>query len=215
MKRLLAKYPFTAEQTINIAGEMGPLVAMFIVNGLIDVQAGTWALIISTLLALIVSLVYLGRPPIMPFIAGAVSITFGMLTIWTGDPMWVQIKVTLFNALVAVMLWLGLYLDRSFFQFVFGQTFHYAPEGWRKLTNNVAWFFLGTAVVNELVRQGADGAHIELMNRVLTGVDIWILFKLFIVMPFTALFLYWQVRLMNRYRLPEPSQAPASFGPLT
>ena len=38
----------------------------------------------------------------MPFIAGAVSVTFGTLTLITGDAMWVQIKVTVFNSLVAL-----------------------------------------------------------------------------------------------------------------
>ena len=207
MSLLRRRYPFTADQTVNIVGEIGPLVAMFVVNGMSGIAAGTWALIICTGLSLVMSLLVLGRPPIMPFIAGAVSITFGMLTIWTGDPMWVQIKVTLFNALVAAMLWLGLKTDRNFFHFVFGKTFYYTSEGWVKLTRNVAWFFLLTAVVNEVVRQGFDGVTFYWMNRVITGVDIWILFKLFVVMPLTTIFLWWQVRLMQRYRLPAPVMA--------
>src|SRR3990170_2626973 len=153
---------------------------MFLVNGVYGILAGTWALIFSTLLSLAVSLWVLGRPPIMPFIAGAVSIGFGTLTIVTGNAMWVQIKVTLFNALVALLLWLGLRSGKSFFRFVFGNTFHYTEEGWYKLT------------------------HIIALNRVFTGIDIWILFKIFIIMPATGLFFWWQVRLLQRYRLPEP-----------
>ena len=53
MKWLLKKYPFNAEQTVNILGEFGPLVALFIVNAMIDIEAGTWALIISTGLAIV------------------------------------------------------------------------------------------------------------------------------------------------------------------
>ena len=62
-------------------------------------------------------------------------------------------------------------------------TFHYTEEGWNKLTRNVALFFLATAVVNEAVRLGFADAHITALNRVFTGLDIWILFKIFIVMP--------------------------------
>ena len=47
-------YPFNAEQTVNILGEIGPLVAMFLVNGVYGIAAGTWALIGSTLLSLVV-----------------------------------------------------------------------------------------------------------------------------------------------------------------
>ena len=77
---------------------------------------------------------------------------------------------------------------------MFGKTFHYTDEGWHKLTRNVALFFLATAVANEAVRLGFADAHINALNRVFTGIDIWILFKIFIVMPVTALFFWWQVR---------------------
>jgi len=197
-------FPFNAAQTVNIVGEIGPLFTMFLVNGVYGIAAGTWALIFSTLLSLAVTLWVLGRPPIMPFIAGAVSITFGALTLITGDAMWVQIKVTIFNSLVALLLWIGMRTQKNFFRFVFGNTFHYTTEGWDKLTRNVALFFLATAVVNEAVRLGFADAHIFALNRVFTGIDIWILFKIFVTMPVTALFFWWQVRILQRYRLPEP-----------
>jgi intracellular septation protein len=203
---LRQRYPFNAAQTVNILGEVGPLVSMFLVNGIYGIAAGTWALIITTIVTLAVSLWMLGRPPIMPFIAGAVSVVFGVLTLVTGDAMWVQIKVTIFTTLVAGMLWLGLKSRHNFFRFVFGNTFHYTETGWHTLTRNVALFFLATAVVNEVVRLGFDGFELFALNRMFTGVDIWILFKIFIVMPFTALFFWWQVRVMNKHRLPEPAR---------
>ena len=97
-------FPFNAAQTVNILGEVGPLFAMFVVNGLYGITAGAGALIVCTIAALVACLTVLGRPPIMPFIAGTVSIVFATLTFVTGDAVWVQIKVTLFNALVAVLL---------------------------------------------------------------------------------------------------------------
>jgi intracellular septation protein len=195
-------FPFNAEQMVNILGEIGPLVAMFLVNGLYGIAAGTWALIATTILSLVMCLWMLGRPPVMPFIAGAVSVTFGTLTLITGDAMWVQIKVTVFNTLVAAVLWLGIKSGHNFFRFVFGKTFHYTEEGWYKLTRNVALFFLGTAILNEVVRLGFDDFEMFALDRIFTGVDIWILFKIFVVMPITAAFFWWQVRLMQKYRLP-------------
>jgi intracellular septation protein len=198
-------FPFNVEQTVSVLGEIGPLVAMFLVNGIYGIQAGCWALIGATLVSLIASLWVLGRPPIMPFIAGGVSIAFGVLTLVTHDPMWVQIKVTIFNTLVAATLWIGQRTGHDFFHFVFGKTFHYTTEGWSKLTRNVALFFLATAILNEAVRLGFDDFEVLALNHLLTGIDIWILFKIFIVMPFTGLYFWWQVRHMQRYRLPEPS----------
>ncbi len=205
--------PFNGEQMVNILSEIGPLCAMFIVNGVYGIAAGTWALILCTILSLVASLWVLGRPPIMPFIAGAVSVTFGTLTLITGDAMWVQIKVTIFNALVAIVLWGGLRTGHNFFRFVFGKTFHYTAEGWEKLTRNVALFFLFTAIVNEAVRLSCANWHIHLLNRVITGVDIWILFKIFVIMPFTAIFFWWQVRVLQKYRLPEPATVEVGAGP--
>ena len=205
---LTKHYPFSGVQTVNILGEMGPLFAMFLVNGVWGIEAGTWALICTTILALVATLAILGRPPVMPFIAGGVSISFGILTLITGDAKWVQIKVTLFNTIVAGLLWWGLKTDRNFFQFIFGTTFHYTKVGWDKLARNLAWFFLVTAAFNEAVRIGFEHAHFLALNRVFTGVDVWILFKLFIVMPLTGLYLWWQVRLLQHYRLPVESKSP-------
>ena len=200
-------YPFNAEQTVNILGEIGPLCAMFLVNGIYGIAAGTWALIGTTIVSLVICLWMLGRPPIMPFIAGAVSVTFGTLTLITGDAMWVQIKVTLFNALVAAVLWFGLKTGHNFFRFVFSKTFLYTEEGWYKLTRNVALFFLGTAVINEVVRLGFNDFEMFALDRIFTGIDIWILFKIFIIMPVTAAFFWWQSRLMHKYRLPAAAEA--------
>jgi intracellular septation protein len=197
-------FPFNTEQCVSVLGEIGPLVAMFLVNGIYGIYAGCWALIIATVAALIVSLWVLGRPPVMPFVAGGVSVAFAVISLITNDPMWVQIKVTIFNTLVGVTLWIGLRTGHDFFRFVFGKTFHYTDEGWHKLTRNVALFFLLTAVVNEAVRLGFDDFEMLALNRMFTGVDIWALFKIFIVMPLTALYFWWQVRLMQRYRLPDP-----------
>jgi intracellular septation protein len=205
-------FPFNAEQTVNILGEIGPLVAMFLVNGLYGIAAGTWALILTTVVSLATCLWVLGRPPIMPFIAGAVSVTFGALTLITGDAMWVQIKVTLFNTLVAAVLWFGLKRGHNFFRFVFGKTFHYTEEGWYKLTRNVALFFLGTAIINEVVRLEFSDFEMFALDHIFTGIDIWILFKIFIVMPLTALFFWWQARLMQKYRLPDAARRGDSAG---
>lgn len=207
-------YPFNGEQTVNIVGEFGPLVTMFVVNALIDIQAGTWALIISTVLAMIAMLMVIGRLPVFPFIAGGVTIGFGFLTIVTGDPMWVQIKVTIFNFLFAVVLWIGMYTGHNFFKFVFGKTFHYTDEGWRKFTNNFAWFFVFTAVINEAVRQGfSSSQNFSIAGHEMDGVQVWILFKIFVVMPVSGLFAWCQTRVMQRYRADPPAVLDAAAVP--
>lgn len=113
LQRLKRIYPFNLEQTVNILSEFGPLVTMFVVNAAAGINAGTWALLITTVIAMGAMRAVLGRLPVFPLIASSVTVFFGILTLITNDPMWVQIKVTIFNALFAGVLYGGLFADRG------------------------------------------------------------------------------------------------------
>ncbi|MBS0243348.1 MAG: septation protein IspZ [Proteobacteria bacterium] len=204
-------YPFDAHQTLNITSEIGPIATMFVVNFALGIEAGVWSLVITTVLALAASLIVLKRPPVMPFIAGAVTIAFGSLTLITKDPVWVVWKVTVFNGLLGTILLIGVLRRKYFFEFVFGKSFRYSDRGWRILTLNAAIFFLVTAAANHTVWFLFQHAHILcpkswhwlFRKDILTGIDIWMVFKLFIVMPLTSLYFVWQVRRLQRHRLPD------------
>jgi intracellular septation protein len=203
MSLLRRIYPFNAEQTVNILSEFGPLVTMFVVNAMYGISAGTWALIVTTVLAMVVMRIVLHRLPVFPLIASSVTITFGFLTLVTGDPMWVQIKVTIFNMMFALFLFGGLWLNRNFFQYVFEKTFHYTKQGWDRFTFSFAWFFVLTAVLNEIVRLTFKDAQIyTLLGHEMNGVNVWILFKIAFIMPMSAIYAWWLTRLMQKYRVP-------------
>jgi hypothetical protein len=75
-------FPFNAEQTVNIASEFGPLIAMFVVNGITGkVEDGTWALLIGTVAAMAAMQMVLKRLPIFPLIASGVTVVFGIMTL--------------------------------------------------------------------------------------------------------------------------------------
>lgn len=208
MKWLLSRYPFNAEQTVNILGEFGPLVAMFIINATHGIIAGTWALIIATGLAVVAMLVVLGRLPAFPLIASAVTVAFGIMTLITGDAMWIQIKVTIFNVMFALFLFGGLWLGKNFFKYIFEGTFHYTREGWDRFTWSFAWFFVLTAVLNEAVRIGFHKDQIyHVLGFAMDGVNVWILFKIAFIMPLSGLYAWWLTRWMHRYRIDDPQAA--------
>jgi intracellular septation protein len=197
-------FPFNREQTVNILSEFGPLITMFVVNAAAGIDAGTWALLISTVVAMVTMRMVLGRLPVFPLIASTVTIVFGALTLLTGDPMWVQIKVTIFNALFAAFLFLGLALKRNFFKYVFEKTFHYTDEGWNRFTWSFAWFFVFTAVANEVVRQTFKDVEVyDVLGYEMNGVNIWILFKIAFIMPLSGLYAWFLTRLMQKHRLPD------------
>jgi intracellular septation protein len=197
-------YPFNAEQTVNIASEFGPLVALFVVNAITgNVEDGTWALIISTVIAIIAMQVVLKRLPIFPLIASGVTVLFGILTLVTHDPMWVQIKVTIFNAGFALFLFVGLFVKKNFFKYILEKTFHYTQKGWDQFTWSFAWFFVATAVANEVVRiVYAPGQMYNLFGFTMDGVNVWILFKVALIMPASGLYAFILTRIMARHALP-------------
>lgn len=202
-------YPFNAEQTVNILSEFGPLITMFVVNAMYGIAAGTWALMASTVIAIAAMLIVLRRLPVFPLIASSVTIVFGALTLITGNPMWVQIKVTIFNAMFAGFLFLGLKLDRNFFQYVFEKTFRYTKEGWDTFTRSFAWFFVFTAVANEVVRLTFKDDHIyNFLGYEMNGVNIWILFKIAFIMPLSGFYAWLLTRWMHKHQIAEP-EAPA------
>ncbi len=200
-------YPFNAEQTVNIASEFGPLVALFVVNAVTgNVEDGTWALIVTTVIAVVAMQVVLKRLPVFPLIASTITVIFGILTLVTHDPMWVQIKVTIFNAGFAVFLFAGLIFKKNFFKYILEKTFHYTQKGWDQFTWSFAWFFVVTAVLNEVVRQVYKPGHIyHLLGMELDGVNVWILFKIALIMPASGLYAWFLTRLMQKHAIPPPT----------
>jgi intracellular septation protein len=203
-------YPFNAEQTVNILSEFGPLVTLFVVNAAYGIDAGTWALIGSTVLAMVVMRIVLGRFPVFPIIASVVTIIFGALTLITGDPFWVQVKVTIFNLMFAIFLFVGLWLKKNFFQYTFEKTFHYTRQGWNNFTWAFAWFFIATAIANEVVRQAfVDTQTYDIFGYQMDGVNVWILFKIVIIMPVSGLFAWYLTRILQKHKIPDEVVAAA------
>jgi intracellular septation protein len=201
-------YPFNAEQTVNIGSEFGPLIAMFVVNGITGkVEDGTWALLIGTVIAMGAMMWVLKRLPVFPLIASGVTVVFGIATLVTGDAMWVQIKVTIFNALFAAFLIVGLIMKKNFFQYIFEKTFHYTREGWDRLTWSFAVFFIVLAIANELVRiTFHQGQTYNILGMTMEGVNVWIMFKIAIIMPATGIYAWIMTRILQRHRLPDPER---------
>jgi intracellular septation protein len=211
-------FPFTPEQTVNILSEFGPLVTMFVVNALFGWHAGTYALVATTVLAIIVMRIVLKRFPIFPLIASTVTLAFAAYALQNDDPKWIVLKVTVFNAMFAAFLLAGLALKRNFFKHVFEQTFHYTDEGWNKFTFNFSLFFILTAIMNEAIRYyyppAAPGTPAELVTKYdilgmhMDGLSIWMMFKLVVIVPLSVIYAWYLTHFMHRHRLPDPAAHP-------
>lgn len=215
-KALRRIYPFNAEQTVNLLSEFGPLVTLFVVNAVWGVTAGIWALIVATLISLVVMWIVLRRLPLFALLAGGITLVFSGISLYTKDPMWVQLKVTLFNAVFAVFLAVGMWRGWNFFKYTFEKTFNYTTEGWNRFTVSFAIFFMFLAVANEAVRlgfpctQGPAQQCIEQYNLwgwQSDGLNIWVMFKVVIVMPLTGVYAFLMTRMLQRYAVPDGETA--------
>jgi intracellular septation protein len=109
--------------------------------------------------------------------------------------LFIKLKPTIIYVLFGGVLIGGLALNKPLLGMMFDQMFHLTDEGWRKLTLRWALFFLGLAVLNEIVWRTQS-------------TDVWVSFKAFGILPLTFIFAAFQYPLLQRYEArPGPSDS--------
>ncbi len=187
---------------LKLALDMGPLIAFFGTyawakgeGGAADVTRiiyATTALMIATAISLIASRVLLKRIPVMPLVTGVFVLIFGSLTIYLRDPTFIKIKPTILYLLFAGVLAGGLYFRKLLLKLLLSEALQMRDEGWRLLTRRWIGFFIGLAVLNEVVWRTFSEAT-------------WVAFKSFGVIPLMVLFMAAQISLIMKYQLPDVS----------
>jgi intracellular septation protein len=176
----------TQRQLVKLLLEVGPLVVFFVVNTQAGIWWGTGCFVGATIIALVCSLMLVGRVPIMPLVSGTFVIVFGGLTLYLQDDLFIKIKPTIVNTLFASILFGGLAFGRSWLKYLFEDAFHLTDEGWRILTFRWACFFVLLAALNEVVWRNVP-------------TDYWSGFKLFGILPLTIIFAISQIGLLKKY----------------
>lgn len=192
---------------LKLALELGPLGVFFLFNARGEqIQAAfpglavvggpiflaTAAFMVAISISLGVSLWLTRRLPIMPLVSGIIVLVFGALTLWLHDELFIKLKPTIINTLFGTVLLGGLLFGRSLLGYVFDSAFRLTDEGWRVLTLRWGLFFLFLAGVNEVVWRSFS-------------TDFWVSFKVFGIMPMTLVFTLFQLPLIQRHSLPDPS----------
>jgi intracellular septation protein len=138
---------------LSFALDFGPLLAFFIAYKFSGIIVGTGIFMAAIVVALIVSLVKLGRVSPMTWISAVLVIGFGGLTIYLHDPRFIQLKPTIIYAGFALLLFGGLAAGKPLLKHVFGPVFEGLSDiGWMKLSRNWALFFAAMAIANEGLR---------------------------------------------------------------
>lgn len=171
--------------TTGFLGDMDRMSALVIAR----VICATAAFVVATVAAIIVSRVRLGHVSPMLWISGGLVVVFGSLTIYFHDPRFIQMKPTIVYATFAAVLTFGLLTGRPLLEGLLGSAYPgLTALGWRKLTRNWALFFVGMAVLNELVWRSM-------------GWDFWVGFKLWGALPLTLAFALANLPMLMRHGL--------------
>ena len=150
----------------------------------------TAALMVTTAVALLVSLIVVKRIPMMPLITAVIVGVFGGLTLWLQDETFIKMKPTIVQALFAIILFTGLLFKKPLLRPLMSAAWPMDDAGWHKLTLRFAWFFVSMALLNEIIWRTQS-------------TDFWISFKVFGLIILTLVFATSQAGLMQRHALPK------------
>jgi len=188
--------------------DLGPLLVFFLANFLAPVPqalrifVATGAFMVAMVVAMIFSALKYQRISPLLWFSGVMVVILGGLTIWLHDRTFIQMKPTIYYALVSGLLIFGLLTDRPLLQRVLGSTYPGLDQaGWDKLTRNWAIFFAFMAILNESVWRN-------------TRWDFWLGFKLWGAIPLTFLFAAANIPMLLKHGLMKEDATPAEPGPV-
>ncbi|MDC8755818.1 septation protein IspZ [Erythrobacter sp. sf7] len=168
----LGVYRMNAPAEPSPAGELGAIIY------------GTGAFMVAAVAALLFSKWRLGKVSPMLWFSTALIVGFGGLTIFFGDPTFVQLKPTIIYACFGVALLGGFFMGKALLRILLEAAFEGLTEqGWLKLSRNWGVFFLFLALLNE-------GLRAQL------SFESWLWAKLWVFLPLTFLFTFSQIPML-------------------
>lgn len=139
----------------------------------------TWFLVAGSAVGVAVGLIVEKRLALMPLLVGGFALVFGLLTVLTGDGLWIKLKVTALNLSLAIALIGGVVIDKQPLKSLLGTVIPINDRAWRTLTLRYGVYFLAVAIVNELVRSEAlvAWAAARIGQGHIDPADVWVSFR--------------------------------------
>ena len=179
------------KSSIKFLTDFGPLLIFFIVykkNGN-DLSVAIPPLIVATLISACIVYFIEKKIPFVPLMGAVLVSTFGGLTLYFKNPIFIYIKPTIINILFAIILLVGRYIfNQNFLKVLLNQAFKMDEIGWNKLNDRWAYFFLFLALLNEVIWRTQTESF-------------WVNFKVWGMLPLTIIFTAAQFPLLNKYKL--------------
>ena len=148
-------------------------------------------LIVATIIAVLLVWILEKKVPLIPLLSGILISLFGGLTIYFNNPIFIYMKPTIINTLFALALFFGKYFtNEPILKKIIGKSMPLSDEGWKILNNRWMYFFIGLAILNELIWRTQTE-------------EFWVNFKVWGMLPITFIFTAFQIGLINKYKLNE------------
>jgi intracellular septation protein len=173
--------------------EFGPLIVFFVSYKFGGFMVSTAATIAATILAALVSYAVTRKIPPMLWVTLVVVVTFGGLSLATGNKTFFYMKPTIVMVLFAVVLFGGLIAKRPLLKLLMGSALELDDSGWWKLTLRFALFFTIVAILNEIIWRTQPE-------------ETWATFKAFGILGLNVLFILTQLPLIMRHQIKQPSE---------
>lgn len=187
----------TAPKGLGFALDFGPLLIFFLTNHFASSESdptrgplvGTAVFMVAIIAAIIISKIKLGKVSVMMWVSAVLVVGFGGITLFLGDPVYIQIKPTIIYLLFSAILFGGLLRGKALLRYLLEYAFEGVSDiGWKKLSRNWALFFLAMAGANEVIRQAFD-------------FNTWLTLKVWGVTALSFLFTMAQIPMLTRHGL--------------
>jgi intracellular septation protein len=192
---------------LNVLVDYGPLIVFLTVykyfspeepDAFAEIAAvikGTLAFMVAAVIALLFSKWRLGKVSPMLWFSTALIVGFGGLTVFFGDPTFVQLKPTIIYSAFGIALLVGwLWWKKPLLKVLLAAAFEGLDEaGWLKLSRNWGIFFLFLAGLNEGLRHFYNVGN--------GSFETWIWAKFWVFMPMTFLFTFSQIPMLLKHGL--------------
>ena len=176
---------------LKFIADFGPLLIFFTIyyKSGNNLSVAIPPLIVATIIAVIAIYLLEKKIPYIPLIGGVIISLFGGLTLYFNNPVFLYMKPTIINIIFAMTLIIGkTFFNKNFLEFFFKAAFQLDEQGWGKLNNRWAYFFIFLAILNELIWRTQPEAT-------------WVNFKVWGILPLTFIFTALQLPMINKHKI--------------
>lgn len=173
---------------IKLTLEIGQLFAFFIAYRLYGMIVATAVITSFAIADLIVVYYYEKVISKVSLITAGILLIMGALTLFTGDSRFIKMKPTLIYLIIALVLFIGVWMNKGLLKVVLGKAILMEDAAWKIFSKRWAYFFVFLAILNEFIWRNFSE-------------DLWVKFKVFGIMILFFGFLAAQMPFIEKNKL--------------